>query len=69
MPPSDDVFSTFLSQLPKQVCLDCLTEIYGENDANSVRARLSELGDALETVEAECGNCDQRSTVYRIRHH
>ena len=65
----DEMFSTFLGQLPKQVCLDCLTAIYGENDAHSVRARLSGLGDAVETVEADCGNCEQRSTIYRLRHH
>ena len=63
------MFATFLSQLPKPVCLDCLTEIYAATDASSVRARLGELGDTVQVVEAPCGNCERRTTTYRVRQH
>ena len=69
MPQSDDLFSTFLGQMPKQVCLHCLTAIYGTTDENTVQKNLSELGDAVETVEGRCANCEDHTATYRIRHH
>ena len=67
MPPPDDFFSVFLGQIPKQFCVDCLSAIHGDSDANAVRARLDELGDAIEMREAGCSNCDSRTTTYRMR--
>jgi hypothetical protein len=67
VPPPDDFFSVFLGHTPKQFCVDCLTAIYGDSDANAVRARLDELGDAIEMREAMCSNCDAASTTYRAR--
>ena len=69
MPPFDETFSRFLGHLPKQTCLQCLTEIYGTPDPQETAARLRELGDAIDTVEATCGNCEAHTTTYRIRHH
>ena len=69
LPSPDEMFSQFLGLMPKQVCLYCLTAIYGMTDAGTVRARLGELGDAVETVEASCSNCDCQTTTYRMRHH
>ena len=69
MLPSDEIFAAFLGQMPKQVCLECLTATYGASDRNAVQKSLSELGDAVETVEGRCANCEAQRTTYRIRHH
>ena len=69
MLPSDEIFSAFLGQIPKQVCLECLIAIYGTSDRKAVQKSLSELGDAVEAVEGRCANCEGQRTTYRIRHH
>ena len=68
MPP-DQLFSDFLGQMPKQVCLECLTAIYATTDKQGTAARLRDLGDAIEIANCACSNCEQLTTTYRMRQH
>ena len=67
MSPCDEVFSSFLGQMAKQVCLECLMAIYGTTDTDRTVTRLGALGDALETAEVACSNCERHATTYRMR--
>jgi hypothetical protein len=67
MPPPDDLFAAFLGHMPKRFCVECLTAIYGTTNTEGTVTRLRELGAAIETGDAECSNCEQHTTTYRMR--
>jgi hypothetical protein len=67
MPPRDDVFGAFLTEMPRQLCVECLTAIYGTTNNEETATHLRDLGAAVETTDAACGNCERHTRTYGMR--